>query len=174
MTDRAPTAEPLFSEADATPMSTDEASVKPWSQARACLEAAPKIWLTTVRPDGRPHVMPLLVVWVGETPCFTTRPTSRKGRNLAGDPRCVVTASGDDLDLVVEGTATRATDEPEMHEIAGALLDKYGWEFTIRDGVIRDHSLPGAPEYAFYRVTPTRAFGYGADGLTATRWRFPQ
>ena len=43
---------------------------------------------------------------------------------------------------------------------------------TVRDGIVRDHSLPGSPEYGFYEVTPARAFGYGADGLTATRWRF--
>lgn len=167
-----PTAEPLFADADATPISTDEATVKPWSQARACLEAAPKIWLTTVRPDGRPHVMPVLVVLVEDAPCFTTRPTSLKGRNLSADPHCVITVSSDDLDLVVEGTATRATHEPEIHQVAGAFLEKYEWQFVVRDGVARDHSLPGAPEYAFYRVTPTRGFGYGTDGLTATRWRF--
>ena len=172
MSTAAPTAEPLFAAADATPMSTDEASVKPWSQARACLESAPKMWLTTVRPDGRPHVMPVLVVWAGDAPCFTTRPVSRKGLNLADDPRCVVTLSGDDLDLVVEGTALRATGDPEIHEVAAAFLAKYEWEFAVRDGVVRDPSLPGAPEYAFYRIRPTRAFGYGADGLTATRWRF--
>lgn len=167
-----PVGELLFGEKDATPMSTDEATVKPWSQGRACLESAPKVWLSTARPDGRPHVMPVLVVWVDDTPYFATRPTSRKGRNLAHDPHCVLTVSSDELDLVVEGIAVRAADEAVLHRVAEAFLEKYEWEFTIRDGIARDRSLPCAPEYSFHRVIPARAFGYGPDGLTATRWRF--
>lgn len=62
--------------------------------------------------------------------------------------------SSEELDLVVEGSATRATDEPEVHGVAEAFLEKYEWEFTVRDGVARDHSLPEAPEYAFFQVTP--------------------
>lgn len=167
-----PVAELLFREEDATPMSTDEATVKPWSQARSCLQSAAKLWLSTVRPDGRPHVMPVLVVWVDDAPCFTTRPTSRKARNLARHAHCVLTASSEDLDLVIEGAAAQVTDEPELLRVAAAFQDKYQWELAVRSGLVHDHSLPGAPEYGLYQVSLTRAFGYGADGLTATRWRF--
>lgn len=80
MPDAMPAAELLLRQGDATPMSTDEATVKPWSQARMCLETAPKIWLSTVRPNGRPHVMPVLLVWAGDTRRprrSTTRPVIR-------------------------------------------------------------------------------------------------
>jgi Pyridoxamine 5'-phosphate oxidase len=167
-----PKAELLFREEDATAISTDEATVKPWSQARACLESAPKIWLSTVRPDGRPHVMPVLLVWVGDAPRFTTRPTSRKGRNLARNPHCVLSVAGDDLDLVVEGSAIRTEDRAELRRVAAAFRAKYDWGLAVRDGLVHDDGLPGSPEYGFYEVAPVRAFGYGADGLTATRWRF--
>jgi hypothetical protein len=167
-----PTAELLFRQEDATPISTDEATVKPWSQARACLESAPKVWLSTVRPDGRPHVMPVLLVWVDDAARFTTRPSSRKGRNLALNGHCVLTVASEDLDLVVEGSAIRTVDEAELRRVAAAFRSKYEWELAVRDGLVHDHSLPGSPEYGFYEVTPVRAFGYGPDGLTATRWRF--
>jgi Pyridoxamine 5'-phosphate oxidase len=166
-----PTAELLFREEDATAISTDEATVKPWSRARECLESAPKVWLSTVRPDGRPHVMPVLVVWV-DAPRFTTRPTSRKGRNLAGNDHCVISVAGEDLDLVVEGSAIRTEEQDELLRVAAGFRSKYGWELAVRDGRVHDDSLPGSPEYGFYEVAPVRAFGYGADGLTATRWRF--
>ncbi|MEE3851082.1 pyridoxamine 5'-phosphate oxidase family protein [Gordonia sp. LSe1-13] len=170
----APQAETLFTPSDATPMSTDESTVKPWRDARRCLETAPKIWLSTARSDGRPHVMPVMAVWVRDAPYLTTRPTSRKGRNLIADPRCVITVSCDDLDLVVEGIARHTTDDDEIRSVSSAFLSKYAWEFTVGDGVVRDDGLPGAPEYFFFSITPTRAFGYGADGLTATRWRFTE
>lgn len=172
MLDAMPVAELLFTDEDATPMSTDTATIKSWSRARESLASAPKVWLSTVRPDGRPHVMPLLLVWIDEAPSFATRPTSRKARNLNRDPHCVLTAANEDLDLVVEGRATRATDEIELRRVAAAFQNKYEWELTVRNGVVHDHGLAGSPEYSLYQVTPTRAFGYGADGLTATRWRF--
>jgi nitroimidazol reductase NimA-like FMN-containing flavoprotein (pyridoxamine 5'-phosphate oxidase superfamily) len=167
-----PVAELLFGPEDAVPISTDEATVKPWSQARACLESTPKAWLSTMRPDGRPHAMPVLLVWVDDAPCFTTRPGSRKGKNLARNPQCVITAADETVDLVVEGTATRIRDEAGLRRVAAAFKSKYQWEFALRDGSAYEDSLPGSPEYGFYQVTPTRAFGYGPDGMTATRWRF--
>ncbi|MFC7545042.1 pyridoxamine 5'-phosphate oxidase family protein [Plantactinospora sp. GCM10030261] len=167
-----PTAELLFRASDATPMSIDAATVKPWRQAVDCLATAPKAWLATVRPDGRPHAMPVMLVLVEGVPCVASRPRSRKGLNLARNPSCVLTIAGEDLDLVVEAEAVRVGDEAGLGEVASAFKDKYGWEFALRDGRVHDDSLPGSPEYGFYRLTPTRAFGYGGDGLTATRWRF--
>ncbi|WP_329089503.1 MULTISPECIES: pyridoxamine 5'-phosphate oxidase family protein [unclassified Streptosporangium] len=172
MTETTPVAELLFSEADATPISTDEATIKPWDEARACLESAPKAWLSTVRPDGRAHAMPVLLVWAGGTPWIPTRPRSRKAKNLAVNSHCVLTVAGESLDLVVEGNATRARDEDELRRVADAFKAKYRWELAVRDGSVYEDSLPGSPEYGFYQVTPTRAFGYGPDGMTATRWRF--
>ena len=47
-------------------------------------------WLTTINPDGSPHVMPLGVVQRSGSWYFTSGPATRKSRNLARDPRCVV------------------------------------------------------------------------------------
>lgn len=40
-------------------------------------------WLATVRPDGRPHVMPVGVLWVDGAFYFSTGAGTRKGKNLA-------------------------------------------------------------------------------------------
>ena len=40
--------------------SSPNATPTEWSQARDELTAAEVYWLSTVRPDGRPHVTPLL------------------------------------------------------------------------------------------------------------------
>ncbi len=167
-----PTARLLFGADDATPMSTDESTLKDWSDAESQLRAAPKIWLATVRPDGRPHAMPVLVVWAEGAPCIATRPGSRKADNLAANPACVLTVAGDDLDLVVEGIAIGVEDPLADERIAAAFLAKYEWGLSVRDGGVFDDGLPGSPRYGFYRITPVRAFGYGPDGLTATRWQF--
>jgi hypothetical protein len=116
--------------------------------------------------------MPVLLVWVDDAPRFTTRPTSRKGRNLARNCQCVLTVASEDLDLVVEESAIRTESQAELLRVAAAFQSKYEWELAVRDGLVHDDSLPGSPEYAFYEVAPVRAFGYGPDGLTATRWQF--
>ncbi|RIQ35755.1 pyridoxamine 5'-phosphate oxidase family protein [Jiangella rhizosphaerae] len=166
-----PIAELLF-QADAVPMSTDPATIKSWPAAAEQLAAAPKYWLSTSRASGRPHAMPVLAVWVGGALVVSTRPGTVKGRNLDHGGGCVVTIATETIDLVVEGDATRMTDPERRQRAAAAFAAKYDWRFTLRDGRIHDDTLPGSPEYAFYEITPTRAFGYGADGLTATRWRF--
>lgn len=171
-TTTAPTADLLFGPDDSTPFSIDEKTIKDWARAEALIRSTPKAWLSTIRPDGRPHSQPILVAWADGVPCFTSRPGSVKGRNLARDGRSTITASGEDLDLVIEGHAERASSEADLTLVAAALREKYGWEFALRDGRVYEPSLSDEPEYTFFLVRPVRAYGYGADGLTATRWVF--
>ncbi|MDS1271838.1 pyridoxamine 5'-phosphate oxidase family protein [Lipingzhangella sp. LS1_29] len=167
-----PTAELLFSDADASPMSTDPDTITPWEQARAAMEAAVTVWLGTVRPDGRPHSTPVVTLWLDDVPWFATRPGSQKGRNLAANPNCTLSVSSSELDLALEGTATREHAPDSLRRVLNAFATSLGWQLTLRDGALFDDALPGSPEYALYRISPTRALGYGAQGMTATRWRF--
>ena len=91
MADTDPVAEldPGFSSSDAT--------ASPWQVAREILERAEVYWLTTVRPDGRPHVTPLIAVWLGGALYFSTGPDERKAKNLAENSHCVVTTGSNTL-----------------------------------------------------------------------------
>ena len=62
-----------FSESDSTPT--------PWAVGLEQLRAADTFWLSTVRPDGRPHVTPLIAVWHAEALWFATGPQERKAQN---------------------------------------------------------------------------------------------
>jgi predicted pyridoxine 5'-phosphate oxidase superfamily flavin-nucleotide-binding protein len=64
--------------------SSEGATPTQWTEARQLLEAAEVFWVSTVRPDGRPHVTPLIAVWLDEALYFCTGPTERKNKNLAG------------------------------------------------------------------------------------------
>jgi nitroimidazol reductase NimA-like FMN-containing flavoprotein (pyridoxamine 5'-phosphate oxidase superfamily) len=79
--------------ASAALLTADAATVIPWAEARERLAEARSYWVSTVRPDGWPHARPVLAVWVDGALHTTTNPTTRKGRNLARDPRCAITAS---------------------------------------------------------------------------------
>ena len=49
-----------------------------WDQTRRALEDAELFWITTVRADGRPHVTPLVGVWLDDAIYFATAPASRR------------------------------------------------------------------------------------------------
>src|SRR5450755_1358774 len=112
--------------------SSDDAIPTEWGKGRRELRDAEVYWLSTVRPDGRPHVTPLLGVWLDGALYFCTGPNERKAKNLAQNPGCVLTTgrnSLDGLDLVVEGQAMTVGDEVERRSVADTFESKYGPHF---------------------------------------------
>ena len=134
-------------------------------------------WLATVRPDGRPHVMPLGVLWVNGALYFNAGATTRKAQNLAHNPHCVLTVATYDFDLVVEGKAMKVTDSARVQRIAEAYRSQ-GWQVTVHDEEVSlsgEYSAPsaGPPPWDVYEVTPETVFAMGtAEPYGATRWRF--
>ncbi|GAA3101992.1 pyridoxamine 5'-phosphate oxidase family protein [Pseudonocardia yunnanensis] len=152
------------------------AAATPWADAQERFAAAELAWLSTVRPDGRPHVTPLLSVWLDGAPHICTGEDERKAHNLAANPHVVLTTGANalhgGLDLVVEGRAERVTDPDRLQALADAWEKKYGseWHFDLRDG-----GFAGGNGLALvYRIEPTTAFGFGKAPYSQTRWRFPE
>ena len=149
----------------------------PWSRALKQLEAgaAKTYWLATTRPDGRPHLAGVGAQWVEGRLYFVSGAGTRKSRNLATNPNCAVSIALPDLDLVIEGTAGRVTDEATLARIAERYASG-GWPATVSDGAFTaPYSTPsaGPPPWDLYVVTPVTAFGVAtAEPNGATRWRF--
>ena len=169
MTDREP-------ETRLDPGYSDEAAtVTPWPEAEARLAEAELFWISTVRPDGRPHVTPLPAVWAHGALHFCTGPEERKARNLAENPQVVLTTGSNTwnkgYDLVAEGEAVRVSDDGRLRELAGAWEAKYGsfWRFEVRDGCFHH----GAGRALVFSVAPRTVFGFGkGEPFSQTRWRF--
>jgi nitroimidazol reductase NimA-like FMN-containing flavoprotein (pyridoxamine 5'-phosphate oxidase superfamily) len=161
----------------ADPMTVGTTTTSPWARAHEILEAVPATyWLATVRPDGAPHVRPVLAVWADGGLYFCAGESTRKARNLVLDPRCVLTAEQEPLDLVLEGRAVKVRDEPTLRRVADVYARVYDWHVTIRDGAFHDTEgapTAGPPPYDVYEAAPTTAFGFGIDEtFVSTRWRF--
>jgi nitroimidazol reductase NimA-like FMN-containing flavoprotein (pyridoxamine 5'-phosphate oxidase superfamily) len=157
--------------------SSPDAVPTPWQEARRALTDAELYWLSTVRPDGRPHVTPLLGVWLHGALYFCTGPEERKAKNLAQNQSCVLTTGRNDLeglDLVVEGQALIVEQEAERRSVADTFESKYGSHFSSPDGTwagLGDAIRGG--EAPLYRVAPSTAFGFGKGGpYSQTRWSF--
>lgn len=151
----------------------------PWERVRERLEEdagiSPTHWLATVRPDGMPHVMPVWTVWVDDAFYFVAGSTMRKRKNLAQNAHCIIAVASKGLDLVIEGEATKVSDETRLQRIANAYAVQ-GWHPTVRNSVFyTDDEAPGAgqPPYDVYEVVPVTVFGLGTDEpYGATCWRF--
>ena len=102
--------------------SDPSASTSAWNEVRQAIEDAELFWISTVRPDGRPHVTPLPAVWLDDALYFCTGADEQKGKNLARNARCALTTGNNawksGLDIVVEGDATRVTDEARLRRLA--------------------------------------------------------
>jgi nitroimidazol reductase NimA-like FMN-containing flavoprotein (pyridoxamine 5'-phosphate oxidase superfamily) len=155
--------------------SSPGASAIDWAVGRRRVEEAELFWVSTVRPDGRPHVTPLISVWLEDAAYFTTGADERKAKNLALNPSCILTTGcnllEEGLDVVVEGKARRIEDVARLRRVAEAYESKYGstWHFDVRNGAF--HSDDGSESLVF-EVAPTTAFGFGKGEYSQTRWRF--
>ena len=72
------------------------------------LRSDPIIWLTTVRPDGRPHTIPVWFLWDGQTILIVSQPNTQKIRNLRSNPNVTLALDGTDEGgdvVVLEGKA---------------------------------------------------------------------
>jgi hypothetical protein len=140
---------------------TEGEGLLPWSWAAERLGAARNYFLATVREDGRPHLMVLWGLWLDEAFTFSTGRTSVKARNLAKNPRCVVSCEGGEEAVIVEGTAREITDAGALARFAAAYKVKYDW----------DVSAMNEPVYA---LIPRIVFGQIEKTFTksATKWTF--
>jgi nitroimidazol reductase NimA-like FMN-containing flavoprotein (pyridoxamine 5'-phosphate oxidase superfamily) len=155
--------------------SSEGATATPWEEARDRVAGADVYWLSTVRPNGGPHVTPLLSVWLDGAAHFCTGPDEQKARNMARSPRCALIAGSDapdGLDVVIEGEAMPVTDEARLRRLADAWVAKYGegWRFDVRDGAFFSHAGGSA---LVFEVAAATAFAFArGDVYSQTRWRF--
>lgn len=154
-----------FSEAD-EPVS--------WAQVDLVLAGAELYWLTTVREDGRPHVTPLVGLWVGDGFVFCTGAGEQKARNLEHGAAVAVTTGvntwKDGLDVVLEGSALRVRGRPALRGYADAYREKYSneWDFAVDDEVFD----PDGVRASVFRVTPAKVVAFAKSPHGQTTFRF--
>ncbi len=147
--------------------SKDLTGLKPWSWALKRLEKSHNYWISTTRPDRRPHLMIVWGIWWQDTFWFSTGSRTRKAKNIAADPRVVIGTEKADEAVILEGVAEEIKDRAVWKQLAQIYNSKYGGDvYPILE------SCGGN----VYRVAPRQAFGQDehAENFTdaVTRWRF--
>lgn len=131
----------------------------PWSWAEAHLVECRNYFVSSTRPDGRAHAMPVWGVWVHGAFVFSTAITSVKSKNLLENPHCIVTVDRGHDAVILEGEA-KITPLGDIPDFVDEYKRKY--DYTIEEGPV-------------WAVHPRLAFGFIEDdsfARTATRWRW--
>ena len=135
-------------------ISTDEEGMLDWSWAEERLAAARNYWVVTSAEGGAPAAAPVWGVWLDGAVHFGTNPRSRKGRNLAHDPRAVIHLESGDEVVILHGQVERV---PLEEAVADAYEAKYDYR-------------PEVPE--FLRLRPRRAVAWTESDFPTTATRF--
>jgi len=130
-------------------------------QGAMLLDTAASLSLATVRPDGRPHVVPLWFLWDGDAIVVLTKPHAQKVRNLVAEPRAMVSvgppgvADASLLEVIAEVEAGGAA------ALADRLRSKYQHQFDTLGLTVGEF----VETYPFViRLRPTRWLSWGGPG----------
>jgi len=124
------------------------------------------IWLSSIRPDRRPHVLPVWFVWDGGSILLFSKPHAQKVRNLERDPAVMVAIGQPGLDFdveLVEGIGELEA-VPTRDLMPESFVSKY-CALMARGGITPDayaavYSQP-------IRIHPRRWLDWGGPGWTS-------
>jgi PPOX class probable F420-dependent enzyme len=129
----------------------------------AALRADPVVWLSSVRSDGRPHLVPVWFHWDGERIVAFSKPHARKVDNLRDKPSVMLAVGTPGPDFEVELIEALA----EVPDAPAATLMPEGFGAKYRD-LLRRGGLTVQRFAEIYSqpivLRPTRFLGYGGNG----------
>jgi general stress protein 26 len=149
----------------------------PWSWAEQRLKKSHNYWITTVKPgsslqnfspqNASPHTMVVWGLWQDGRFLFSTGSQSRKARNLAQNPNCVVSTEHAHEAVIVEGTAEIA-DVPARRKFLPMYERKYNFDMSKMKPDILSMKEP------IFAVRPKVVFGLWEKHFIgkSTRWKF--
>jgi PPOX class probable F420-dependent enzyme len=119
------------------------------------------VWLSTVRPDGTPHLVPTWFLWDGTAITVFSKPDAVKARNLRANPRVMVAVGDPEDDFSVGLIEAEATCVDGEAVVPDAFFAKYA-----------DELAPGRLDPATFRslytqsirIVPTRFLAWRGRG----------
>jgi len=106
--------------------------------------------------------MPVWGIWVDSAFYFSTGRETRKAKNLARNPNCVVLSERPEEAVIVEGAAEEVTDPARWKALSKPYFRKYKpWKLDPARGAV----YVVRPRVVFAQHEPRFA-------ATATRWKF--
>ena len=129
------------------------------------LSREPVVWLSTVRPDGAPHLVPIWFTWDGTSLLVFSKPGAQKVRNLRANPVAMLALGEpeDDFDVALAEARVELFDAPAT-ELPDAHITKYA-DRMAGLGLSPEEFV--ATYSQLLRITPTRSLPW--HGRTTPR-----
>ena len=141
---------------------TQPSKLLDWEAVATRLAAARHYWLATVRPDGRPHVVPLDGLWIDARWYFGGSPSTVKHRNLIANPRATLHLDDGGSAVIVEGSCEIEKPSAEgANDLVAASKAKYGYAPPV------EAYLGGV-----WALRPRRVLAWTELNVDATRFLF--
>lgn len=134
-----------------------------WSWARERLTGSQNYVIVTVRPEGRPHAMGMHGLWHDDDAYyFGTSTETRKAKNLAVNPHCILISENLEELIIVEGSAEMVAYSQLPEGLSDASKKKYGWPLDPRTGGV------------VYKLNPRVVFAFPLKQIATavTKWVF--
>ena len=93
------------------------------------LQTDRNVWLATVRPNGKPHLIPIWFVWHNDKFYICTEGSSVKIKNIQANPCVSVSLEDGNKPVLAEGTAT-LSERPYPDDVAALFQQKYNWNIN--------------------------------------------
>jgi PPOX class probable F420-dependent enzyme len=105
----------------------DTTTLAPAARIDRLLRSEPVVWMSTVRPNGVPHLIPIWFSWDGEAILIASKPAAQKVRNIRANPVVMLALGKPDEDFdvgLLEGRA-ELVETPAGDLLPASHLAKY-------------------------------------------------
>jgi nitroimidazol reductase NimA-like FMN-containing flavoprotein (pyridoxamine 5'-phosphate oxidase superfamily) len=156
-----------------TTFSDPEATATSWEDTLGVLEGAEICWIATVRASGRPHMTPLVAVWLDGALHFCTGESEQKAVNLRTNENVILMTGCNQwdrgIDVVLEGQAVRVNDIDTLQRLAEAWARKWDgrWQYEPVEGGFKGDGV------LVYSVSPHKVFAFAKGNFSQTRHSLP-
>jgi PPOX class probable F420-dependent enzyme len=142
-------------------------TVLPWSYVEERMASAKNYWIATASPEGKPSATPVWGAWVEGRLYFDGSPETRRGKNIAANPKVTVHLESGDEVVILEGEARIFSTAPERalsEKVAAAYREKY-----------EKHGYAPQPNQwdqgGLFEFTPRSVMGWSKFPENVTRWK---
>ena len=108
-------------------------------------------WLSTVRPDGRPHSAPVWHIWTGSRAYLVTKSTAVKVNNIRHYTGVVLTHPDPHKAIIIEGQAHIVQGKTNL--LRPLFKAKYDWDIATDE----DYNT-------IIEITPQKLLAWGEEG----------
>lgn len=141
-----------------------------WRDVDERLRESKHYWMSSTRPDGRPHVVPRWGAWIDGSLYYDGSPETVHARNLRANPACSLHIGDGAEAIIIEGTAQAS--EPLAADQGQPVADEIGRKYGADGYTPEPDAWSGTDAGGLVVFTPNKGLAWYDFPNDLTRFRF--